>query len=178
MCHGWRRTGGSPLFSLCTHNKIDDFWRGEGRGAGGRLGAAHPDSVGGGEVVAALWLMASPAHTFECGGRWRGVRRREEGRETRRPFALLQGWEVVLARSYHVEVLYVGSGQRMLLCTCPYPRNQKSVLLSPCWDSALTPEHIMELHHPQDLPCVQALLHLKFSSEQKERASPNNHLKY
>lgn len=42
MCHGWRRTRGSPLFSVCTHNKIDDFWRGEGRGAGGRPGAADP----------------------------------------------------------------------------------------------------------------------------------------
>lgn len=179
MCHGWRRTRGSPLFSVCTHNKIDDFWSGEGRGAGGRPGAADPYislSLAGG-AVAALWSMTSPAHTSRHGGRWRETRRREGGRERRRAFALLQGWGAVLARSGLGP--YVGPGLGMLLCTYPYPRNQKRVLLSPCWFSDLTPERVMVLHHQQALPRVgsrpAAPLHLELSPGQKERTSPRKH---
>lgn len=173
MCHGWRRTRGSPLFSVCTHNKIDDFWRGKGRGAGGRLGAADlriPVSLAWGAVT------DFPGAHLQV---WREMERgQRKGRGKREQMSLCpsSGLASCLGPELSRGVWVPGPG--MLLCPYSYPRNQKRLMLSPCWIGALTPEHVVELHHPQSLPHAGsrqgALLRLKLSPGQKERASPAN----
>jgi len=157
MCHGWRRTRGSPLFSVCTHNKIDDFWRWDGRGAGGWPGAADP-----------YILVSLPRHTPP--GMERG---QKKGRGKREEMSLCSAAGLGSCLGP-----YVGPGLGMLLCAYSHPRNQKRILLSYCWISALTPEHAMELHHPQPFPHASsgraALLHLKLSPGQEERTSPRD----
>lgn len=93
-----------------------------------------------GGAVSALQSMTFPVHTSRNRGRWRRVRRREGGRgvvclcPSAEAFALLQRQKVVLAWSCLGPL--TGCGLGMLLCTFPYPGNQKRVLLSSCLVSA------------------------------------------